>query len=571
MREAALVLAVLLGLLVSTVTLAAQTRPGGRFSWSTRSECFGRACMAATSQPLATQAALAILDAGGNAVDAAIAANAVLCVTEPTGCGLGGDLFAIVWDGPTEKLHGLEAAGRSPRALTREVLATGGRTHIPPHGPLPITVPGCVDGWFTLHARFGRLPMADVLAPAIRHAESGFAVTPVIAHHWHLGARVLQDEPGFAAVFTPGGKPPAAGDVFRNQALARTLATLAEAGRDAFYAGSIGKSLVAFVREHGGYLSEEDLREHHSDWIAPVSVNYRGYEVWELPPPGQGIAALQILNLLSGFDVAKLGFGSVETLHLLIEAKKLAFADRARFYADPAFVTVPVKGLLAADYAAAQRRRIDPTHAMASVEPGNPAAKDGDTVYLTVADREGTMVSLIQSNFRGFGSGITPPDLGFCLQDRGELFDLAPGKANSFAPGKRPFHTIIPAFVTRDGVPFLSFGVMGGDMQPQGHVQILMNIIDFGMTLQEAGDAPRVRHEGSTAPTGETMRDGGEVLVEPGVSADVLDALRARGHRVRVSPGDGGFGGYQAIGFDAARGLYVGASESRKDGCALGR
>ncbi len=572
MREAA-AFAVLVAccLALSSTSMLGQTRPDARYPWSMRSVVFARDSMAATSQPLATQAALDVMRDGGNAIDAALAANAVLCVTEPTGCGLGGDLFAMVWDQKEKKLHGLNASGRSPRALTAETFRKLGLTQIPQYGPLPITVPGCVDGWFTLHARFGKLEIARVLAPAIAHAREGFLVTPVIAHHWGLGGKKLKGYPGFAATFLPGDKAPRAGVTFANPALARTLDTLAHEGRDAFYRGSLGKQLVKFVRAHDGYLSEDDLAQHTSDWIAPASTTYRGYEVFELPPPGQGIAALQMLNVLEGFDLTRMGFGSADYLHAFTEAKKLAFADRAKFYADPAFAAVPVAGLVAKAYADARRGMIDAQKAAPSVDPGNPATKDGDTVYLTTADRDGNMVSLIQSNFRGFGSGVTPPELGFCLQDRGELFDLTPERANSYAPGKRPFHTIIPAFVTKDGAPFLSFGVMGGDMQPQGHVQILVNLLDFGMDLQEAGDAPRARHEGSSSPTGEVMTDGGELFVEPGFDAAVLDELRRRGHKVTVSPSDSAFGGYQAIGVDAARGVYVGASESRKDGCAAGK
>jgi gamma-glutamyltranspeptidase/glutathione hydrolase len=569
-EEVTIAITLLVACLLLTPRMSGQTRPGGRFPWASRSEVLGREHMAATSQPLATHAALQILGEGGNAVDAAIAANAVLCVVEPTGCGLGGDLFAIVWDGEQKQLHGLNGSGRSPRSLTADVFARLGLATIPPHGPLPISVPGCVDGWFALHGRFGKLPMRAVLAPAIRHAREGFAVSEVIAHGWNNAAAKLGEYPGFAAVFLPQGRAPRHGEVFANPALAATLARLAEGGRDAFYHGAIAKELAHFVREHGGFLGEDDLAQHTSDWIAPVSVNYRGYDVWELPPPGQGIAALQMLKVLEGYDLAAMGFGSADYLHTFVEAKKLAFADRAQFYADPAFAKVPLAGLLAADYAASRRKQIGP-RAAASVDPGNPATKDGDTIYLTTADASGTMVSLIQSNFRGFGSGITPPKLGFGLQDRGELFDLTPGRANSYAPGKRPFHTIIPAFVTKAGVPVLSFGVMGGDMQPQGHVQIVVNVVDFGMNLQEAGDAPRVRHEGSSSPTGDVMRDGGEVWVEPGFPAAALEALRARGHTVKLGAGDPAFGGYQAIGRDAAQGVYRGASDPRKDGGALGR
>ena len=570
MREAVVVTLLILALLACATPMMAQTRPGARYPWSTRSEVFATRHMAATSQPLATQAALDILAAGGNAIDAAIAANAVLAVTEPTGSGLGGDLFAIVWDAKGKRLHGLDGSGRSPRALTREVFAKAGLTRIPPYGPLPITVPGCVDGWFTLHARFGSLPIARVLAPAIAHARDGFPVSEVIAHLWAAGHGKLAEYPGFAAVFLPGGRAPTKGEVFRNPALARTLATLAEDGRDALYGGDLGARLCAFVQEHGGFLVLQDLTAHRSDWVEPVSVNYRGYDVWELPPAGQGIVALQMLNILEGYDLRAKGFGSVEHLHLLTEAKKLAFEDRARFYADRDFLEVPVAKLLDKGYAAERRKRIDPEQAAAAQPPGNPALGHGDTVYLTTADADGNMVSLIQSNFRGFGSGIAPPELGFCLQDRGELFDLTPDRPNSYAPGKRPFHTIIPAFVTKDGAPWLSFGVMGGDMQPQGHVQILLNVIEFGMSLQEAGDAPRLLHEGSSTPVGDRMTDGGTLALEPGFAPEVIAALRARGHRVQVRAGDVGFGGYQAIGAVLGGG-FVGASEPRKDGMAAGR
>ncbi len=570
MREATVVTLLVLITLVLAAPLMAQTRPGARYPWSTRSEVFAPHHMAATSQPLATEAALEILAAGGNAVDAAIAANAVLALTEPTGCGLGGDLFAMVWDNEARRLHGLDASGRSPRALTAEVFAKAGLTRVPSYGPLPITVPGCVDGWFTLHARFGALPMARVLAPAIARAREGFPVTEVIALLWAAGHRKLAEYPGFAAVFLPGGRAPTKGELFRNPALARTLESLAQHGRAAFYGGELGERLCAFVQEHGGYLAIDDLTAHRSDWIEPVSTNYRGFDVWELPPAGQGIAALQMLNILEGYDLRAAGFGSVEHLHLLTEAKKLAFEDRARFYADRDHMDVTVEKLIAKPYAAERRKRIDRERAALSQTPGNPALGHGDTIYLTTADGDGNMVSLIQSNFRGFGSGIAPPELGFCLQDRGELFDLTPGRPNSYAPGKRPFHTIIPAFLSKDGLPWLSFGVMGGDMQPQGHVQIVLDLIDFGMNLQEAGDAPRLLHGGSSSPVGEVMSDGGTLALEPGFAPEVIEALRARGHRVEVRAGDVGFGGYQAIGIGPAGG-YVGASESRKDGMAAGR
>ncbi len=536
--------------------------------FATRSEVIARHGMAATSHPLATQIALEILKKGGTAVDAAIAANAALGLMEPTGNGIGGDLFAIVWDAKTRKLYGLNASGRSPKSLTLEYFKKHGYKKIPSHGPLPVTVPGCVDGWFELHRKFGRLPMTDILEPAIRYAREGFPVTELIAYYWQRSVPILRKYPNFEKIFTINGRAPRKGEIFRNPYLANTLEKIARGGRDVFYKGEIARTIADYMKRNGGFLSYEDLAAHKSEWVEPVSTNYRGYDVWELPPNGQGIAALQMLNILEGYDIASMGFGSADYLHVLIEAKKLAFEDRAKFYADPAFNDIPVQWLISKEYAAERRKLINMKRAGRSYPPGNPALHDGDTIYLTVADAEGNMVSLIQSNFRGMGSGMTPDDLGFILQDRGELFNLEEGHFNTYAPGKRPFHTIIPAFVTKDGKPFLSFGVMGGDMQPQGHVQILVNIIDFGMNLQEAGDAPRIRHAGSSQPTGGKMTDGGVVYMESGFDYEVIRELRRRGHRIAWSIG--GYGGYQAIMFDAKNGVYIGASESRKDGQAAG-
>ncbi len=554
-----------LTLAVLAMPTPAQDRPAGP-TRVTRSEVLARNGMAATSHPLATQVAIDILQAGGSAVDAAIAANAMLGLVEPTGCGIGGDLFALVWDADTKKLHGLNASGRSPASLSLAHLRAQKIDKIPPFGPLPVTVPGCVDGWFELHERFGSLPMTEVLAPAIRHAHEGFPVTEVIAYYWGLNAKRLEDFPGFAETYLPGGKAPAKGDVFTNPRLADTLEKIAAGGRDAFYRGDIAKRIADYLREQGGFLSEDDLAAHKSEWVDPVSTSYRGYTVWELPPNGQGIAALQMLNILEGYDLAKMGFGSADYLHTFIEAKKLAFEDRARWYADPEFTKIPVDKLVSKKYAEQRRKLIDPKRAADRYDAGD--LEQGDTVYLTVADRDGNMVSLIQSNYRGMGSGMTPGNLGFILQDRGELFDLEPGRPNSYAPRKRPFHTIIPAFVTVDGEAYMSFGVMGGAMQPQGHVQILVNMIDFGMNLQEAGDAPRIRHFGSSQPTGERMTDGGQVTIETGLTDATVRELTARGHRFDTR--EGGFGGYQAILFDRKNRVYYGASESRKDGHAAG-
>jgi len=513
--------------------------------------------------------AVDILRRGGSAVDAAIAANAVLGVVEPTGCGIGGDLFAIVWDAKSGQLHGLNGSGRSPRSLSAEEFRRRGLKKIPSFGVLPISVPGCVDGWFELHGKFGRLPMSEVLEPAIRYAREGIPVSEVIADGWRSGETVFREQPGFAETFLLDGRSPRKGDVFRNPGLAETLERIAKHGRDEFYAGSTAERISDFVRQHGGYLSFEDLQQHRSDWVAPVSVNYRGYDVWELPPNGQGIAALQMLNVLRGFDLGRAGFGSVDHVHWFVESKKLAFEDRARLYADPQFAAVPTAELISVEYADRRRSLIDTGRAAASYPVGIPTSvEEGDTIYLTTADSERNMVSLIQSNYRGFGSGVCPPGLGFSLQDRGEMFDLEPGRMNSYAPGKRPFHTIIPAFVTKGGQPFMSFGVMGGATQPQGHVQILMNVIDFGMNLQEAGDAPRILHSGSSEPTGERMTAGGTVALEAGFPQELPDQLRQRGHILK--PVRGEFGGYQGIMFDSERGIYFGASESRKDGMAAG-
>jgi len=553
--------------------------------FASRSPVVARNGIAATSHPLATQIAIDILKQGGSAVDAAIAANAVQGLMEPTGCGVGGDLFAIVWDSKSQKLYGLNASGRSPYSLTLEFLQEHTPDGIPPRGPLPVTVPGCVDGWFELHKRFGKLPMAKVLAPAIQYAKEGFPVTELIALYWARGSSVLKDQPGFAEVFIPDGKVPRHGDVFRNPRLAKTYELLAEGGRDAFCRGAISAAIAKYCERVGCFLTERDFSDHSSTWVDPVSTSYRGYQVWELPPNTQGIAALQMLNLLEPYDLTSMGHNSSDYLHRLIEAKKIAFEDRARFYADPMFSAVPTAELISKAYADQRRSLIDPREASRGLQPGDPRLATGDTIYLTVADKDRNMVSLIQSNYRGFGSGLTPDGLGFVLQDRGEMFSLDENHPNVYAPHKRPFHTIIPGFVTKDGKPWLSFGVMGGDMQPQGHVQVLCNMIDFGMNVQEAGDAARFHHQGSTEPTddiaapkdvadsplpkgGSRRVDGGYVALETGVSMEAQRALAQKGHDVRFE--SDGFGGYQAILYDAARDLYMAGSDFRKDGCAAG-
>jgi gamma-glutamyltranspeptidase/glutathione hydrolase len=546
----------------------AQNRPVGR-AFATRSEVLAQHGMACTSQPLATQAALDILKQGGSAVDAAIAANAVLSVVEPMNCGPGGDLFAIVWDTQTRRLHGLNASGRSPAALTLAHFREKKLEKIPERGPLAVSVPGCVDGWFKLHKRFGRLSMSQVLAPAIRYAREGFPVSEVIAYEWVKSGLTCTNQPGFTDVYTPGGRTPVKGDIFRNAALARTLEKIGSGGRDAFYRGPIAETIEAILKRAGGFLAASDLAEHKSEWVEPVSTNYRGYDLWELPPNTQGIAALQMLQILEGYDLARYGFGSKEHIHLFLEAKKLAFEDRAKFYADPAFNKIPVSKLISKEYAAERRKLIDLNRASTNLPAGHAMLDRSDTVYLATADAQGNMVSLIQSDYFDFGSGVTPPELGFALQNRGALFSLKEGEFNTYAPRKRPFHTIIPAFITRNGQPWLSFGVMGGQMQPQGHVQIVLNLIDFGMGLQEAGDAPRIQHTGSSEPTGTTITNGGQAHLEFGFAPEVERDLQQMGHKIsRVDAPT--FGGYQAIRWDATNKVYHGASESRKDGQAAG-
>ncbi|MEP1448092.1 MAG: gamma-glutamyltransferase [Paraglaciecola sp.] len=533
--------------------------------FASRSEVIAQNAMVATSQPLATQVALDILKQGGNAVDAAIAANAMLGLVEPTGSGIGGDLFAIVWDAKTQKLYGLNASGRSPESLTLEHFALQGLERIPSHGPLSVSVPGAVDGWFELHAKFGSLPMSSILSPSIEYAKKGFPVSELIAYYLQQSEPKLREFAGFKETYMPNGKVPAKGQIFHNKGLAVTYEKIATGGRDVFYKGDIARSIAAYMKEQGGFLSYEDLANHTSEWVEPVSTNYKGYDVWELPPNGQGIAALQILNLLEQFDIEGMGFGSQQYVHTFIEAKKLAFADRAKYYADPAFNNIPLDWLISKQYAQ-QRSKLIKQHKVAKrIDAG---VDHGDTVYLTTADKDGNMVSLIQSNYRGMGSGMTPTGLGFMLQDRGELFSLQSEHFNVYAPNKRPFHTIIPAFITRNGKPWVSFGVMGGSAQPQMHAQIVVNLIDFGMNLQEAGDAPRMLHFGSSQPTGKTMTDGGYVSLESGFEPKVKRELLKKGHILRDSVG--AYGGYQAIMRDPETGVYYGASESRKDGQAAG-
>ncbi len=564
----------LLFITFSTSAMAQPDRITG-MAHATRSEVIGQHGMAATSQPLATQIAIDILKRGGNAIDAAIAANAALGLMEPTGNGIGGDLFAIVWSAKDQRLYGLNASGRSPLGLSydqlKKELDALGRTTIPPRGVLPISVPGAVDGWFELHGKFGKLPMSDILQPSIDYGEKGFPVSELIAWYWRSGAASLSYNPGgFRDELTIDGRGPEKGEIMKRPTLANTYRLLATQGRDAFYKGEIADKTDAFMRANGGYLRKVDFERHTSTWVEPASVNYRGYDVYELPPNGQGIAALQMLKILEGYDLAAMGYNSVEALHLMVEAKKLAFEDVAKFYADPDFSGIDYRPLLTEEYAA-ERRKLIGERAANEVRPGNAILRDSDTIYLTTADSEGNMVSLIQSNFRGMGSGIVVPGTGFVFQDRGELFSMDPDHANAYEPGKRPFNTIIPAFIMKDGKPWVSFGVMGGDMQPQGHVQIVVNLIDFGMNLQEAGDAARWRHFGSTEVTAganDYLRDGGRLSVESGIPGQVLRDLTLRGHKIGFEVGP--YGGYQAIMWDDKHKVWIGASESRKDGHAAG-
>jgi gamma-glutamyltranspeptidase/glutathione hydrolase len=549
------------------MTALPQNRPVGK-PFKSRSEVIAQNAMAATSQPLATQAAVEVLRKGGSAVDAAIAANAVLGLVEPTGGGIGGDLFAIIWDSKTGKLYGLNASGRSPHSLSLEYFKESGLKEIPAYGPLPVTVPGCVDGWFEMHEKFGKLPMQTILDPAIHYARQGFPVSEIIAQQWDSDVRVLSKYPNFNEIFTINGSAPKKGQIFRNVYLAETLEKIAAGGRDVFYRGYIADTIDRFMVRMGGFLSYRDLAEHRSDWVEPVSTRYRGFDVWELPPNGQGIAVLQMLNILEGFDLYSMGFNSPDYLHLLVESKKLVYEDRAKYYADPHFNPLPITQLISKEYARERRMLIDQERAAKIVEAGTDLPEHGDTVYLTTADADGNMVSLIQSNYQGMGSGMVPDGLGFILQDRGELFSLDEGHFNVFESNKRPFHTIIPGFVTKNGKPWLSFGVMGGSMQPQGQVQILLNLIDFGMDVQEAGDAPRIRHTGSSPPTGGKMTDGGWVNVEAGIPETTVEALEKKEHQIRYKQMS--YGGYQAIMVDTLNGVYHGASDYRKDGQAAG-
>jgi gamma-glutamyltranspeptidase / glutathione hydrolase len=535
---------------------------------ATRSVVMARNGVIATSQPLATAAGLRVLQSGGNAIDAAVTAAAVLSVVEPTMNGPGGDLFAIVYDAKTNTVHGLNASGRAPAAATLEEFAKRQLQRIPVRGELSVTVPGVVDGWNELLSKHGTMTLGQALGPAIRYARDGFPVSEIIAWQWREVADVLARDPKAAAVFLPGGKPPAAGDVFKNPALAGSLEEIARGGRDTFYKGPIARAIADDMQRRGGLITLQDLASHHADWVEPLSTTYRGYQVLELPPNTQGITTLEMLNLLEGVDVKALGHNTAAYLHLLVEAKRLAFADRDAWIGDPSSTPKgAIERMLSKEYASERRAEIRSDRTPRDYKPlqlagrGTPDPDDhptamGDTVYLTAADSQGNVVSLIQSLFESFGSGIVAGDTGIVLHDRGSLFSLTAGHPNQLAPGKRPFHTLVPAMVLKDGRPWVSFGVMGGDMQAQGHVQVLLNLIDFGMNIQEAGEAPRFRHSSAG------------LALESAIDPETRFGLNARGHRLIDSVGV--FGGFQGIMIDPRTRVLMAGSDPRKDGMAAG-
>jgi gamma-glutamyltranspeptidase/glutathione hydrolase len=535
---------------------------------STRSVVMAKNGAIATSQPLATAAGLRVLQNGGNAIDAAVTAAAVLSVVEPTMNSAGGDLFAIVYDAKTRRIHGLNASGRAPAAATLQEFEKRKLDRIPLRGELSVSVPGVVDGWNELLTKHGTISLAQALEPAIRYAREGFAVSEIVAWQWREVEDVLARDPKAASIFLPGGKAPLAGEVFKNPALASSLEQIARGGRDAFYRGAIAKAIADDMQRRGGLIRADDLAAHHADWVDPLSTTYRGYQVMELPPNTQGLVPLEMLNILEGYDLRALGHNSAAYLHLLVEAKRIAFADRDAWIGDPGSTPkAAIDRMLSKEYAARRRRDINPDAAAQDVKAltldgrsspdgGEHPAGLGDTVYLTAADGQGNVISLIQSIFELFGSGLVAGDTGIVLQNRGSLFSLTPGHPNQLAPGKRPFHTLIPAMVVKDNQPFLSFGVMGGDMQAQGHVQVLVNLIDFGMNIQEAGEAARFRHSAAG------------IALESAVSAETRFGLNARGHHLTETPGV--FGGFQGILIDPKTHLLMAGSDPRKDGMAAG-
>jgi gamma-glutamyltranspeptidase/glutathione hydrolase len=521
----------------------------------------------ATSQPLATAAGLRVLQSGGNAIDAAITAAAVLAVVEPSMNGIGGDLFAIVWDAKTKRLHALDASGRSAYTATPEEFAKRGLKQVPGSGPLPVDVPGVVEGWSQLLTRFGTITMAKALQPAIRYAREGFPVQEIVADDWKDAEEKLSQDAAAAKTFLPNGHAPAAGEIFKNPNLANSLELIAKSGRDAFYKGTIARAIVADMRARDGLLDERDFLTHTADWVETISTNYRGYDVHEMPPSTQGFVTLEMLNILEGLDVKAMGHNSADYLHVVTESKKIAFADRAAYLADrEAMAKDVMKTLLSKQYAAERRKEINmqKTGDYKAVALGGATSAGvefigqdlGDTIYMTAADGQGNVISLIQSLFAGFGAGIVAGDTGITLHNRGAGFSLQPGHPNQIGPHKRPLHTLVPAMILKDGKPWVSFGVMGGDNQAQAHAQVVMNLVDFGMHIQDAGEAARMRH-------------GGENLsLESGIGPDMRKALEARGHLVR--DGRGAMGGFQGILIDPRTGVLMGGSDPRKDGLAIG-
>ena len=540
-------------------------RPAGNIH-ATRSPAVGRRGMIATSQSLASAAGLEVLQTGGNAIDAAVTAAGVLAVVEPSMNGIGGDLFAIVYDARTKQLHGLDASGRSAAGATPEEFSRRGLTEVPGGGPLSVDVPGVVSGWDALLARFGTISMAQALGPAIGYARDGFPVAELMANEWHAAVPTLLADAAASATFLPNGVPPVMGEIVTNLRLATTLELIAQAGADAFYNGPIAKAIAADMRARDGLLTAEDLASHRVDWVDPISTNYRGYDVHEMPPSTQGFVALEMLNILEGFDIRAMGHNSADYLHAVSEAKKIAFADRGAYLADRGFMPRDALArLLSKDYAAKRRRDIDMTRAgtyRAGVLPTTAAVPDfagrdlGDTIYLTAADGAGNVISLIQSLFASFGAGIVAGETGITLSNRGSGFVLTPGHPNQLGSRKRPLHTLVPALVTKDGRPWLSFGVMGGDNQAQAHAQLVMNVVDFGLHVQAAGEVARMRHMGT------------ELALESGIGSEVHAELEARGHT--LCDGRGQMGGYQGIMIDPVTGVLLGGSDPRKDGLAIG-
>ncbi|HRB11439.1 MAG TPA: gamma-glutamyltransferase [Vicinamibacteria bacterium] len=550
----------------SAQTIVPGDRPAGNIR-GTRSAPQARHGMIATSQSLASAAGLKALQDGGNAIDAAITAAAVLAVTEPSMNGIGGDFFALVYDAKTKKVYGLDSSGRSSHRATPEEFARRGLKEVPGSGPLSVDVPGVVEGWSQMLSRFGTSPLSKVLQPAIGYARDGFGVHEIVAGDWEDATRKLSRDPAAAKTFLPGGRAPRPGEIFRNENLAKSLELIAKEGRDAFYKGAIAQAIAADMKSRDGLIDLEDLAAHKADWVDPISTNYRGYDVLEMPPSTQGFVALEMLNLMEGFDVKAMGHNSADYLHLVSETKKIAFADRGAYLADRESMPKGIlQMLISKDYAAKRRTEIDLRKAAAGYGAGvlgggtsslDFAGRDlGDTIYLTVADSQGNVVSLIQSLFASFGAGIVAGDTGITLHNRGSGFVLTPGHPNRIAPGKRPLHTLVPAMILKDAKPWVSFGVMGGDNQGQAHAQVVMNLVDFGMNVRDAGDAARVRHMGAS------------LAVESGISAEVRKDLESRCHR--ITDGRGAMGGWQAVMIDPKTGLMMGGSDLRKDGLAIG-